>query len=136
MLTQLRADAFALRVPAALMLSLVLCLAASVASPGAAAAHPGKNTCSTAGLRYSEKRDGVKYSDAVADLQAKAVSCAKARSIAAEVAQDLLSESKVPKHIDGLKVTVQEPCGGCAPDTSVSAKAGERVVTFTVQGGV
>jgi hypothetical protein len=135
MLERLRGGTFTVRVSAVLMLSLVSCLVAVGANPVLAAARPAKHTCSTAGLHYSEERAGVKYSDAVVDLQAKAVSCADARSIASQVAQDILRGSKVPKHIDGLKVTLQKSCGGCAPDTGVSARSGKRSVTFTVQGG-
>jgi hypothetical protein len=104
--------------------------------PGlSAAAKPATRTCSAAGLRYVKKEDGTTFSVAVANLKAKVATCATARSLAGTVAKDLLDETKVPARIEGFKVTVKEPCAGCTPNTQVTAKAGEELVTFTVKGG-
>jgi hypothetical protein len=122
------------RVSAALLLSLLLGTAAIGAQP-LAAAKPATRSCSVTGLHYSEKQGGVTYGVAVANLKAKVVSCSAARSLAGTVAKDILRETKVPARIAGLKVTVKEPCAGCTPDTQVTAKSGEELVTFTMKGG-
>ncbi len=135
MLDRSLAGTVTFRASATLLLSLVLCLAASEASPVLATAHSAGRTCSTAGLRFTEKRGGVTDSVKVVDLRAQVVSCASGRSLASQVAQDLLREVKVPKRIDGLKVTLKKPCTGCTPNTAVTAKSGRKAVTFTVEGG-
>jgi hypothetical protein len=119
---------------AVLLLALLFGTTAVGAEPLEAAKPPTRN-CSVAGLRYSEKRDGVTYAVAVANLRAKVSSCPQARSLAATVARDILHETKVPARIGGLKVTIKEPCTGCTPDTQISARSGQEVVTFTVKGG-
>lgn len=129
------AGPFAFRISAALLLSLALCLLVAEADPVSAVARPVGHPCSTAGLQFSEERGSATYGDKVVALRTKITGCATARSVATQVAQDLLQEVKVPRYIEGLKVTLQEPCGGCAPNTAVTAKAGEKLVTFTVEGG-
>jgi hypothetical protein len=92
-------------------------------------------TCSTAGLRFASKSEGVTYSVAVANLKAKGAECSTARSLATVVAKDLLHETKVPARISGFEVTVKAPCAGCTPNTAVTAKSGQELVTFTIKGG-
>jgi hypothetical protein len=92
-------------------------------------------TCSTAGLRFTAKQGGTTFSVAVAKLKATVAPCPKARSLAGKVAKDILHETKVPATIAGLKVTVKEPCTGCTPNTQVTARSGQELVTFTVKGG-
>jgi len=131
---RLRAGTLVFGVSAALLPALLLGPAAVGAAPRQAA-DPATRSCSVAGLRYSAKQEGVTYSVAVANLRAKVATCPQARSLAATVAKDILHEIKVPAKIGGLKVTIKEPCAGCTPDTKVSAKSGQEVVTFTVKGG-
>jgi hypothetical protein len=109
----------------------------STAATGAAplkAAKPAR-TCSTAGLHFTEKQDGTTFSVAVANLKAKVATCAQARSLATTVAKDLLAETKVPARVAGFNVTVKAPCTGCTPDTQVTARSGQELITFTVKGG-
>ena len=117
-------------------LALLLCLLVIGVGRGEAAGSPAKRTCSTAGLTFTVKRGGATFSTGVSNLRAEVVTCKKARSLASQVARDILHEIKVPSQISGLKVTVKEPCAGCTPTTSVVAKAGAKAVTFTVRGGV
>lgn len=119
-----------------LALALLLCLLIIGVGRGEAAGAPTKRTCPTANLRFTVQRDGATFSDGVSNLRAQVVTCATARSVASQVARDILHEVKVPSQISGLNVTVKEPCAGCTPTTSVVAKSGEEVVTFTVRGGV
>jgi hypothetical protein len=121
---------------AAAALALVLFLLTVGAGRGEAAGSPAKRTCSAAGLRFAVQRGGATFSVGVSDLRAQVVTCKAARSLASQVARDILHELEVPSQIAGLKVTVKEPCPGCTPTTSVLAKSGERTVTFTVRGGV
>ncbi|HEY5332323.1 MAG TPA: hypothetical protein VIJ21_02165 [Solirubrobacterales bacterium] len=123
-------------VAATLMLSLILCLLLIDAGRGEAAGAPAKRNCSTAGLVFTVQRGGATFSDGVSSLRAQVVTCQTARSLASQVARDILRETKVPSQIAGLKVTLKEPCAGCTPTTSVVAKSGERAVIFTVRGGV
>jgi hypothetical protein len=120
-------------VSAALLATLLFGTVAVGAQPQGA--KPTIGSCSVTGLRYSEKRGNVTYGVAVANLRAKMTSCPRARSLAATVAKDILRGAKIPARIAGLKVTAKEPCAGCTPDTQVSAKSGEELVTFTVKGG-
>ncbi|MBN9623726.1 MAG: hypothetical protein J0H06_12370 [Actinobacteria bacterium] len=113
---------------------LLLGIAAIGAAPIEAAKAATKN-CSAAGLRFTEKQEGVTYSVAVANLKAKVTPCPKARTVARTVAKDILGGTEVPATVGGLKVTVKEPCVGCTPDSQVTAKAGQELVTFTVKGG-
>ncbi len=69
-------------IAAALMPSLVLCLLVIGAGRVEAAGTPAKRTCSTAGLRFSDRRAGVTFSVAEADLRAQAIGCTAARSVA------------------------------------------------------
>lgn len=130
---RLRATMLVLGISAALMACFL-----STAATGAAplkAAKPATRNCSTAGLRFTEKKDGATFSVAVANLKAKVAPCPKARSLATTVAKDILDETKVPATVAGFKVTVKEPCSGCTPVTQVSARSGQELVTFTVKGG-
>jgi hypothetical protein len=131
---RLRAAKLVLGVAAALLSAILLGSAAVGAEPLAAAKPTA--TCSVAGLHYAEKQGGVTYGVAVVNLKAAVTPCAKARSLAATVAKDVLHGTKVPARIGGLKVTAKEPCAGCTPNTSVSARSGQELVTFTVKGGV
>jgi hypothetical protein len=136
MTDRLRAGTSTLRISAALLFALVPCLVVAEASPVAAAARPAAGQpCSTSGLQFSEEHGGATYSDEVTALRARIASCTTARSVATEVAQDLLQEVKVPRRIEGLKVTLKKPCTGCTPDTGVTARSGKKLVTFTVEGG-
>jgi hypothetical protein len=130
---RLRAAKLILGVSAALLLALLLGTAAVGAQPLEAAKKPA--TCSVAGLHYSEIQAKVNYAVAVANLRATVTTCADARSLAGTVARDILAGAKVPARIAGLKVTVKRPCAGCTPDTQVSARSGQELVTFTVKGG-
>ena len=130
---RLRVGTLVFGVAAALLAALLFGAVAVGAQPQGA--KPAIRSCSVAGLRYSEKRGGVTYGVAVANLRAEATSCSKARSLAATVAKDILRGAKVPARIAGLKVSAKEPCAGCTPDTQVSARSGEELVTFTVKGG-
>lgn len=123
-----------------LVLILLLAILALGAATGGAAeplqgVQPLTRSCSVGGLRYVEKEHGATFSVAVANLKVKVVTCPKARSLAGTVAEDILHGTKVPARIGGLKVTVKEPCSGCTPDSQVSARSGQEVVTFTVKGG-
>ncbi len=131
---RLRAAKFAFGVSAVLLPVLLLGIAAIGAAPIEAAKAATKN-CSAAGLRFTEKQEGVTYSVAVANLKAKVTPCPKARTVARTVAKDILGGTEVPATVGGLKVTVKEPCVGCTPDSQVTAKAGQELVTFTVKGG-
>lgn len=130
---RLRVGTLAFGVSAALLTALLFGTAAVGAQQRAA--KPATRSCSTAGLRYSEKSGGVTYGVAVVNLKAKVTPCPQARSLAATVAKDILHGTKVPARIAGMKVTAKEPCAGCTPDTQVSARSGEELVTFTVKGG-
>jgi hypothetical protein len=130
---RLRAAKLILGVSAALLLALALGTAAVGAQRLEAAKKP--TTCSVAGLHYSENQAKVNYAVAVANLKATVTTCANARSLAGTVARDILAGVKVPARIAGLKVTVKEPCAGCTPNTQVSARSGQELVTFTVKGG-
>lgn len=130
---RLRATMLVLGVSAAL-LALILSATATGAAP-LKGANPATRTCSTAGLHFTKKQDGTTFSVAVANLKAKVAPCSKARSLAGTVAKDILRETKVPATIAGLKVTVKEPCAGCTPDTQVTARSGQELITFTVNGG-
>lgn len=130
---RLRATTLVLGISAALA-ACFLSTAATGAEP-LKAASPATRTCSTAGLHFTKKQDGATFSVAVANLKAKVAPCPKARSLAATVAKDILRETKVPATIAGFKVTVKEPCTGCTPDTQVTAKSGQELITFTVKGG-
>lgn len=130
---RLRAVTLVLGVSAALLSALLLGTAAVGATPPMA--KPTTRNCSVAGLGFHEKHGGVTYGVAVVGLRAKVTPCSTARSLAGTVAKDILDGSKVPARIAGLTVTVKEPCAGCTPDTMVSAKAGGKLVTFTVKGG-
>jgi hypothetical protein len=123
-------------VAAALTVAIILCLLGIGAGRGQAAGAPAKRTCLTAGLSFTVQRGGATFSDGVSNLRAQVVTCKTARSLASQVARDILHETKVPSQIGGLKVTVKEPCAGCTPTTSVVARSGEKAVTFTVRGGV
>lgn len=119
--------------------ALLLALAGNAAigsEPHSAARANTPKTCSTAGLHFTQKREGVTYSVAVANLKAKGAECGSARRLATVVAKDLLKETKVPARISGFDVTVKTPCAGCTPNTQVTAKSGSELVTFTVKGGV
>jgi hypothetical protein len=129
---RLRAAKLSLGVSAALLLALPVGTAAVGAEP-LAAAKPA-TTCSVAGL-HSENRAKVNYAVAVANLKATVTTCGEARSLAGIVARDILAGAKVPARIAGLKVTVKGPCAGCTPDTRVTARSGQELVTFTVKGG-
>jgi hypothetical protein len=135
MTSRLRTGTSILGVSAGLVLCLLFCLAVTDAARGQAAAGPAVHNCSTTGLRFSEKQEGVTLGVAVANLRAKAVSCGDARSLASRVARDILGESKIPRRIAGLTLVLKKPCAGCTPDTQVSARSGERAITFTVRGG-
>jgi hypothetical protein len=120
-------------VSSALLTALLFGTAAVGAQQPAAKA--ASRSCSTTGLRYSEKQGGVTYGVAVVNLKAKGTPCLQARSLATTVAKDVLHGTKVSARIAGMKVTAKEPCAGCTPDTQVSARSGEELVTFTVKGG-
>lgn len=126
---------FGLGVAAVVALALLLWVAAIGAARGEAAG-TAKKACSTAGLTFTVKRGGATFSTGVSNLEAEVVTCKTARSLASQVARDILHETTVPSRIAGLKVTVKEPCAGCTPTTSVSARSGEKAVTFLVRGGV
>lgn len=130
MSNRLRAVTSVFAVSAALALLGVAAIIAPLA-----AAKPAIRPCSTAGLRYVQKQEGVTYSVAVANLKAKGPTCATARSLAGTVAKDILGETKVPARIAGFNVTVKSPCSGCTPNTTVTAKSGPELITFTVKGG-
>lgn len=130
---RLRVGMLVFGVSAALLAALLFGTVAAGAQPQGA--KPATRSCSVAGLRYSEKRGAATYGVAVANLKARVTSCPRARSLAATVAKDILRGARVPARIAGLKVTAKEPCTGCTPDTQVSAKSGEELVTFTVEGG-
>jgi hypothetical protein len=130
---RLGAAKLVLGVAAALLPAILLGTAAVGAEPLAAAELA--TTCSVAGLHYSENQAKVNYAVAVANLKATVTTCAEARSLAGTVARDILAGAKIPARIAGLKVTVKEPCAGCTPDTRVSARSGQELVTFTVKGG-
>jgi hypothetical protein len=117
----------------AVLLLAFLGTAASGATLGAA--KPSIRPCPTAGLHFTQQSEGVTYSVAVANLKAKAAECSTARRLATVVAKDLLEETKVPARISGFDVTVMAPCAGCTPNTAVTAKSGQELVTFTVKGG-
>lgn len=132
---RLRAVTLVLVISAALLSALLGGAAIGAQPQGAARFAPGPKTCSTAGLRFSQKSEGVTYSVAVANLKAKGAGCSTARSLATVVAKDLLKETKVPARISGFDVAVKAPCAGCTPNTAVTAKSGQKLVTFTVKGG-
>jgi hypothetical protein len=117
---------------AALLPALLLTIA--LAGPSSAA-KPSTRPCPTGGLHFSESSEGVTYSVAVANLKAKGAECSTARRLATVVAKAILKETKVPTHISGFTIAVKSPCTGCTPNSSVVAKSGPEVVTFTVQGG-
>jgi hypothetical protein len=101
-----------------------------------AATNPVTKSCPVAGLHFSEKQQGVTYAVAVANLKAKAATCPQARSLATTVAKDILHETNVPAQVAGLKVTIKPPCPSCTPNTEVTAKSAQKLITFTVKGGV
>ncbi|HEY1689148.1 MAG TPA: hypothetical protein VGF95_09830 [Solirubrobacteraceae bacterium] len=118
--------------------ALPLCVAGSagaLALAPAAGAKPAMQRCSTSGLSFSEKQGSMTLGDDVVALRAVEVGCGKARSLARTVAKDILQERTPPHTIDGLAVTLKEPCTGCTPDTRVVAKAASKRVSFTVRGG-
>jgi hypothetical protein len=110
-------------------------LSALLATGPLAAAQPAAKPCSTAGLNFTQTKEGVTYAVAVANLRAKVTSCKEARALAGTVATRILHEAKIPTRINGLTVKVKEPCPGCTPTTQVVAKSGEELVTFVVKGG-
>jgi hypothetical protein len=110
-------------------------LSALILGTAATAAKPATKSCSTAGLRFAYKQEGVTYAVAVAGLKARVASCPQARSLAGTVAKDILHDTKVPTRIAGLTVTVKEPCSGCTPNTRVTARSGQELIAFMVKGG-
>jgi hypothetical protein len=123
-------------VVSAVLLSGVVGGAAIGAQPEQAAMPTAASkACSAAGLHFTQKSEGVTYSVAVANLKATVATCAAARSLATTVAKDILAETKVPARIAGFAVTAKAPCAGCTPNTQVTAKSGQKLVTFTVKGG-
>jgi hypothetical protein len=122
---------------AALLPALLLTAALGAATSGASlvSAKPPVRPCPTGGLHFSEEKEGVTYSVAVANLKAKGAECSTARRLATVVAKAILKETKVPARISGFNVAVKAPCAGCTPNSAVTAKSGTEVITFTVKGG-
>ncbi len=129
---RLRTTTLILGLAAALLSALLLGGAAIGAEPGA---KPSTKACSTGGLHFTRQQEGVTYAVSVASLKAKIATCKVARSLATTVAKDILAETKVPARIAGLTVAVKEPCAGCIPDSQVTARSGQELITFTVKGG-
>lgn len=120
----------------ALAASVCIAILAAGAQVGMARTQAATATaCGMKGLRFSFHRSGATYSDKVTHLNATGVPCKTARNVAAAVATDVLHSRKVPKRIDGLRVTVKRPCAGCAPDWDVSATSRAGKVTFVILGG-
>jgi hypothetical protein len=130
---RLRATMFVLAVSAALLACFLS--TAAIGAEAHDATNPSTRTCSTAGLHFTMKQEGVTFSVAVTNLKAKVAACNAARSLATTVAKDILQETEIPTRIAGFKVTVKEPCTGCTPDTRVTAKSGKELIAFTVKGG-
>ncbi len=92
--------------------------------------------CRSAGLRATETVGTARFSVAVRDLRARGVLCTRARHIARIAARRLLAGGgTVPRKIDGFRIAVRKPCGGCSPVTPVVATRGTARVTFTLAGG-
>ena len=94
------------------------------------------NPCRSGDLRATETAHGVRFSVAVRDLRARGVLCTRARHVARIAARRLLaSRGTVPREIDGFRIAVRKPCGGCSPVTAVVATRRAARVTFTLAGG-
>ena len=103
--------------------------------PAVGLAAPHAKRCSTAGLRFSYGNGGITYSSKVSRLRQSGTSCATARNVAGTAAKKNLYGKPVPRKIDGFRMHVQAPCGGCAPVWDGTATKGSAKITFTIEGG-
>ncbi len=117
-------------------------MAVALAAPAGARRYASPaSSCSAQGLRFTYSSAGATFSVKVTQLKVTAVTCRASRTLAAEVAKDLLHSRKVPARISGLRVLVKKPCAGCSPDVRVKATGTRRPngvvpkVTFDVLGG-
>jgi hypothetical protein len=123
---------------AALAVVAWLCVpsvASSANRPVAPARTATASACSTKGLSFSFRSGTTTQSVKVAHLRATGVTCNTARRVAGSVAKDVLHDRTVPAVVDGFRVSVKHPCGGCTPDTTVSGTSKSGHVTFVVDGG-
>src|SRR5262245_38801000 len=116
--------------PAAIAVAAALLVSAAPAMP---AGHRADTAC--AGLRVTKNANGVVESGRVSGLHTTRVSCATARAIARQIANDLLVGRSVPKRIGGFGIRVGTHCQGCAPRWPVTAKGLRGSFGFTALGG-
>jgi hypothetical protein len=103
--------------------------------PAVGLAAPHAKRCSTAGLRFSYGNGGITYSSKVSRLRQSGTSCATARDVAGTTAKKNLYGKSIPKKIEGFRMHVQAPCGGCAPVWNSTATKGRAKITFIIEGG-
>lgn len=112
-------------------------LAATLAAPAGAG---GAKSCSTAGLRYTDERDGATFTARVEKLRATHVSCKVARDVAGRVVRLSVEGRTVPKTYRSFRISDTTKCRTCGPTSTYratrAASGGRRsVVTFTSAGG-
>ncbi len=111
--------------------ALLVALAATAASPAPAEdAHASTSTCSSSGLRLSTATEELE----VTDIRARGVACRAARALASRIATDELHGRAVPEKVDGFRIAIREPCGGCDPVVCVRGTRGSDLVTFSIVG--
>ncbi len=104
---------------------------ALAASASTAAAGVRAVACSTRGLAVGA-RNGPGYH--VVGLRAAGISCASARSIARQAAEDLFSQRSLSFPDASDLAISQESCGGCVPRTQISIAYPRGSVSVSIAG--